>query len=195
MALQSWRGSDWCEQRTTLDHTSTVIDVVFTDHSALTSLKQWREVANTGIRTPICSVCLLGLSVSWNLRSSCFTEEIHVVDGLCDVTCKSQEAGSLEGIWYTQLASSMSVAWELVRQIISRAQRRQKDYYDQRGRQSNFNIDDWVFLSKPGDKTGEARKFAGPYHGPYRVIDSNTNTARVRRVDKPEEATILVSLY
>ena len=51
-----------------------------------------------------------------------------------------------------------------------------------------------MFLFKPADKTGEARKFARPYHGPFRIIDLDVNAARIRRVDNLEEEAILVSL-
>ena len=37
-------------------------------------------------------------------------------------------------------------------------------------------------------------KLACPYHGPFRVIDLDTNTARIRRVDRPEEDAILVAV-
>ena len=49
-------------------------------------------------------------------------------------------------------------------------------------------------MFKPADKTGHARKFARPFHGPFRVVDMDSNTARIRRVDRPEEETILVAL-
>ena len=93
-----------------------------------------------------------------------------------------------------ELASSMSEAWELARHCIGKAQKRQKEYYDQRGRLPNFRVGERVFLFKPADKTGEAKKFARPYHGPFRIIDLDVNTARIRRVDKPEEEAILVAL-
>ena len=51
-----------------------------------------------------------------------------------------------------------------------------------------------MFLFKPADKSGPLRKFARPYHGPYRVVEMDCNTARIRRVDKPEGDTILVAL-
>ena len=50
-----------------------------------------------------------------------------------------------------------------------------------------------MFLYKPADKTGEARKFARPFHGPYCVAVLEPNTAKIRCVDKPAEEPILVS--
>ena len=51
-----------------------------------------------------------------------------------------------------------------------------------------------MFLYKPADKTGPLRKFARPYHGPFQVVEMDINTAKIRRVDKPEEDTILVAV-
>ena len=51
-----------------------------------------------------------------------------------------------------------------------------------------------MFLHKPAEQTGERRKFARPYHGPYRVIEMATNTAKITRIDHPEEDPLLVSL-
>ena len=92
-----------------------------------------------------------------------------------------------------ELASSMSEVWELAQHCIGKAQKRQ-EYYDQRGRLPNFQAGKRVFLFKLADKTGEARKFARLYHGPFRIIDLDVHTARIRRVDKPEEEAILVAL-
>ena len=94
----------------------------------------------------------------------------------------------------TELAGRMTEAWELARQCIRKAQKRQKDYYDKTVKPPNFQVGDRVFLFKPADKTGPLRKFARPYHGPFRVIEMDVNTARIRRVDKPEEDTILVAV-
>ena len=79
-----------------------------------------------------------------------------------------------------ELAGQMSEAWELARQCIRKAQRKQKEYYDRKTRLPTFRVGDRVFLFKPADKTGPARKFARPYHGPFRVIDMDVNTARIQ---------------
>ena len=55
-----------------------------------------------------------------------------------------------------ELVSSMSEAWEIARHCISKAQKCQKEYYDQRGRPPNFRAGERVLLFKPADKTGEA---------------------------------------
>ena len=77
---------------------------------------------------------------------------------------------------------------------IGKAQSRQKSFYDQKSRPPNFAVGERVFLFKPSEKTGEARKLARPYHGPYRVTRLDTNTAHICRVDRPQEEAILVAL-
>ena len=92
------------------------------------------------------------------------------------------------------LACCVAEAWDLARKCISKAQKRQKIYYDKKVKPPRFQVGDRVFLFKPADKTGHLRKFARPYHGPFRVMEMDSNTARIRRVDRPEEDTILVAL-
>ena len=91
-----------------------------------------------------------------------------------------------------ELTTRMSEAWELARKNVGRAQKKQKEYYDQRQRPPNFRVGDRAFLFMPAEKTGQARKFARPYHGPYRILEVDVNTARIRRVDKPQDEPILV---
>ena len=93
-----------------------------------------------------------------------------------------------------ELASYMTEAWESARHCIQKAQKRQKAHYDKRARPPNFKVGERVFLFKPADKTGPLRKFARPYHGPFRVVEMDVNTAKIRRVDKPEEDSILVAV-
>ena len=88
----------------------------------------------------------------------------------------------------------MIEAWESARQCIRKAQKKQKANYDKISRPPNFQVRDRVFLYKPADKTGPLRKFARPYHGPFRVVEMDVNTAKIRRADKPEEDTILVAV-
>ena len=93
-----------------------------------------------------------------------------------------------------ELHSCMSEAWSLARVHINRAQKRQKGVYDQSSRGSNFQGGERVFLYKPAEQTGAKRKFARPFHGPYRLVEVGTNTAKIRPVDRPAEEPILVAL-
>jgi hypothetical protein len=85
-----------------------------------------------------------------------------------------------------ELYLRMLEAWELARQ-------HQKNVYD-RGTKNPFRAGERVFLFKPAERTGARRKFARPFHGPYRLVEVGTNTARICPVDKPESEPILVSL-
>ena len=89
------------------------------------------------------------------------------------------------------VVSTMAEAWDFAQKCIGRAQSQQKSLYDRKSRPPNFAVGDRVILIKPAQKTGEARKLSRPYHRPYRVVQLDTNTARV---DCPQDDTILVVL-
>ena len=88
----------------------------------------------------------------------------------------------------------MSEAWELARFSVGKAQSRQKQYYDQRKQLPTFGVGDRAFLFKPAEKTGEARKLARPYYRPFGVVEIDTNTAKIRRLDRLQEEPILIAL-
>ena len=90
-----------------------------------------------------------------------------------------------------ELHSRMSEAWSLARVHINRAQKRQKGAYDQSARGSNFQEGERVFLYKLAEQTGAKRKFARPFHGPYRLVEVRT---KIQPVDRPAEEPILVAL-
>ena len=93
-----------------------------------------------------------------------------------------------------EMATKMSQAWELARQSVGKAQKRQKAFYDKKAREPNFTTGERVFLLKPSETTGASRKFARPFHGPYRITSVEANNACVRRVDRPQDEPILVAL-
>ena len=80
----------------------------------------------------------------------------------------------------TELQAKMGDAWELARRNVTKAQRKQKEFYDQKSQPARFSVGERVFLFKPAEKTGEKRKFARPIHGPYRIVEVGENTAKVR---------------
>ena len=92
------------------------------------------------------------------------------------------------------LTEKMSQAWEFARESVKKAQKRQKVVYDRSTRHPKLLAGDRVFLLKPAEKTGEARKLSRPYHGPYRVVEVNANDTYIHRVDTPQEEPILVSI-
>ena len=85
------------------------------------------------------------------------------------------------------MVGSLSQAWELARAQVKKAQQKQKKYYDLHTKESKFQQGDCVFVYMPSEKKkkGKAHKFARPFHGPYRVIESTANDAKVVPVDKP----------
>lgn len=93
-----------------------------------------------------------------------------------------------------ELMTKLSGAWELARESVSKAQKKQKTIYDRHSRPPSFVVGDRALLFQLAEKTGEARKLARPYHGPYRIIELDTNAAHVHRVDRSQDDTILVAL-
>ena len=75
----------------------------------------------------------------------------------------------------------MSEAWELARDQVKCAQKRQKMYYDRKAKPPQFLTSDRVLLYKPAEKTGEGRKLARPYHSPYQIIELAVNNAQFRK--------------
>ena len=51
-----------------------------------------------------------------------------------------------------------------------------------------------MFLFESVEQTAARRKFTRPFHGPYRLVEVDVNTAKICPVDQPESEQILVSL-
>jgi hypothetical protein len=62
-------------------------------------------------------------------------------------------------------------AWEAALTNIQKAQQRQKTAYDLRCKEVCFRPGDRVYLRLPTPEPAAARKFALPWHGPYRIVD------------------------
>ena len=88
----------------------------------------------------------------------------------------------------------MSEAWELAQLQITRTQKKQKTAYDRGTSGKPFQSGERVFLFKPAEQTGARRKFARPFHGPYRLLEVSSNTARICPVDQPGSEPLLVAL-
>ena len=110
-----------------------------------------------------------------------------VPDALTRTTIDLKEYG-------LNLHARLTTAWELARQCVTKAQKWQKTSYDRGAKDPVFREGECVFLHKPSEKTGEARKLARSFHGPYRLVEVGTNTARIVRVDRLEEESLHVSL-
>ena len=92
------------------------------------------------------------------------------------------------------LVANLSDAWELARKNVQRAQKQQKRQYDYHTTKPTYHIGDRVFVYQPGSIQSKNRKFARPFHGPYRILDLTPTNASVRPVDRPEEVPIFISL-
>ena len=61
-----------------------------------------------------------------------------------------------------EVFKNIQETWQLARENIKKAQRRQKMYYDRQTRKPTFHVGDRVFLFTPSAKSGSAYKFALP---------------------------------
>ena len=94
----------------------------------------------------------------------------------------------------TELVTHLSDAWNLAQGNIAKAQAKQKRNYDRSSKELKLQKGDRVMVRMPGEVKGKSRKFARPYHGPFRVVSVTPTNAEVVLVDKPDEDTIFVSL-
>ncbi|XP_042142860.1 uncharacterized protein LOC121833530 [Ixodes scapularis] len=64
--------------------------------------------------------------------------------------------------------------WESAKQIVAererRAQKNNKERYDQHRRTARFKPGDLVYIRMPTSKRGRTTKFLHAYHGPFRVV-------------------------
>ena len=94
----------------------------------------------------------------------------------------------------TELTVGLTESWKQAKQNVCKAQAKQKKYYDHRSKEIDFKIGDRVMVYMPQEAQGKNRKLALPYHGPYRILEVQTNCLLVRPVDKPSMQAILVSM-
>ena len=78
---------------------------------------------------------------------------------------------------------NLATAWELACKCVGQAQKWQKNHYDKKSTAVPFRSRERVFLYKAAKKTGDARKLACPFQGPYRIADMDSNTATMYRLD------------
>ena len=78
-----------------------------------------------------------------------------------------------------EVQQSMQESWDLARENIKKAQKRQKKAYDRRCREPTFRAGERVFLHIPSARSGQAYKFSLPYKGPYRILKMFGNTAEI----------------
>jgi len=96
--------------------------------------------------------------------------------------------------WHDRLPHVLSALWKDARERSVKAQLKQKLHYDKhRDKSEKLNAGDSVWLLRPEVLTGEWRKLALPFYGPFRVEKiSVTGVATIRELgnDKAEEMTV-----
>ena len=92
------------------------------------------------------------------------------------------------------LCREMRAAWDQAQQAVLKAQKQQKQQHDREAKNADFEIGDRVFVYMPATKTGQMRKLARPFKGPYRVMARHPNGAEVRLVSQPKAPVIRVAL-
>jgi transposase InsO family protein len=76
-----------------------------------------------------------------------------------------------------KLKSTLKSAYKLVRENNRRSYVKNKEYYDRRATERNFQKDDVVYLFNPVKKPGQSSKFWSPWTGPWKV------TARLSKLN------------
>ncbi len=94
----------------------------------------------------------------------------------------------------SMMVQELNTAWELARETIEKAQKRQKRQYDKAARNATFGLGEKVFLSLPALKTGPWRKLARPFKGPYEIVKLYPNGAEIRLVGGPQKPPLRVAL-
>ena len=98
------------------------------------------------------------------------------------------------GDYIEEITTHMSTAWERAQGQVKKAQKKQKQQHDKHAHPATFSNGDRVFVYMPAKTTGKTRKFARPFHGPYRVLEVFEQGVSVRPIDDPRANPIRVSL-
>ena len=88
----------------------------------------------------------------------------------------------------------MSETWANAKQMVQKAQKKQKAHHDRTSQNTDFRVGDRVFVFIPAMKSGPAHKLACPYKGPYRIIELYPNGAELVLIRRPKLRTIRVAL-
>lgn len=94
----------------------------------------------------------------------------------------------------SEVAQDLQSAWEVARQNVEKAQKRQKKYYDRHAREVTYKVGQRVFLYTPSAKSGQSYKFALPYKGPFRILGVKDNVAEIQNIDQPTAEVLRVAL-
>lgn len=80
-----------------------------------------------------------------------------------------------------EMMVSLSSARDLAAKMIQKAQTKYKKYYDQKAKDSQIRVGEWLLVQFPQDESGRNRKLSNPWHGPYYVTSLNDTTSHARR--------------
>ena len=92
------------------------------------------------------------------------------------------------------MVREMGTAWDLAKETIGKAQKRQKRQHDKHTKNADFRVGERAFVLMPATKTGPLRKLARPFKGPYRVVTLHPNGADLHLIEKPRSEPIRVAL-
>ena len=93
------------------------------------------------------------------------------VDILIGAPVKQKESSYTMPEFVSRLNYSLKHVYSCVRESIKAAHQHNKDRYDQHVTCTHFSIGDQVWLYVPAVKTGQTKKLASLWRGPYTVVD------------------------
>ena len=91
-----------------------------------------------------------------------------------------------------ELILSKSSARKLVAEAMRAAQKKYKNNYDRTGKVRDYRIGDWILIRFPQEESGANWKLSRPWHGPFRVTDSDKTGVTAVKVYTPQENPIRV---
>ena len=95
--------------------------------------------------------------------------------------------------YLTEVRTRMSEAWTTARDLIRKAQEKQKSQYDQREVPLKFKEGDLVYLFQPAKLAGKTRKLERPYEGPYQIMDAGGTCAKIEKIGRGRKKTLRVA--
>ena len=122
-----------------------------------------------------------------------YRSSIHGVQLPVDVMFGRQPNHQLEVSEYVRdLRDTLEEVHEHAREHLRTAQKRQKDYYDQRIAGEQIKVGDRVFLHDPAVKKGQTKKLHSPWQGPYIVMTKIGDvTYRIQAEDNPRKRKVV----
>ena len=94
----------------------------------------------------------------------------------------------------SELVYGLYDAWRVEKVNINSAESHKRAVYERRAKKPGYKVGDRVMVHMPHEATGKAAKLARPFFGPYRILSLTPTNAEVRLVDRPDDASLFVSL-